>query len=926
MTFFILTLIVTALFALVLIYETAGDDSQIRLRPTGLLTWLISGNWPAKVGAGLLIIGIGALLRYAFANVGLSPEAKLGGGVVFSALLGFASMVLRNQPKRRAIYLALGGAAFGVAYLTAYSAYDIFKYLNEVNALALLAIVAVATGVFAMSSNAMSIAILAMVGAYIAPKFAINVPTVSSVYGYYLAASILSLVMVTLRGWRPLIHLSFLFTLAGGLFFGLSAKFYEPAHYSAMQPLLLALTAVHLLMPLLERKHTISVGIARFDALYFVLLPLVAAGLTLKIAPNMHAQGALGLGALAALWGIAAGGLKLFKQNAAGRHAVVAVLLGIAGVLCYAQNVPWLIVGLGLSVAAIAAAPKMDWPRGFQELACGLAAVFGALHIINSIFLPVPADVFLNLVFAYRMIASGLMLLGGWLGIRQSNSFAKILWVTGIAWAGISVLSEILHLHINFMPQLIYGLILGAIFLCILLGNKAAAHPVVGGVFIFALVCCGWWAAHSASQSTVIIYLILTAVVLLGMAWSGRDNAREEASDFSPSMAIGLLPFALLAWASALANYSGIGTDFFEAFVAMAGIAVAGLSARFWLKDSPRWNGRIQPLHVYFTAFVLLGVTLFHIERGIWPVLFEILALVYLIAYITRRSREASEVSFVVGGVMALLVTLVLQAMLLRAFGPDRIMDASDINKMHLRAVVSLLWAVFGAGVAWWGTHSRSRSVWSAGAVLLVVAAVKLVLFDFGALGQLGNILAFIAAGAVFMGVAWFAPIPVKGEAGRSDQSPDESDGHDQQDDSSVSASRPQVQTGSAYQPATSAQAGMKNVVPTAARKTSASNVRYRKEPQGLSWLWLVLLVFAVAVVLFFSALQKQARHKAALRQYQEQLLNANPVEQQTELTAKPETNVDENAGASSAAAASNAEPQPSEGVKAGSAASESGK
>jgi hypothetical protein len=43
-------------------------------------------------------------------------------------------------------------------------------------------------------------------------------------------------------------------------------------------------------------------------------------------------------------------------------------------------------------------------------------------------------------------------------------------------------------------------------------------------------------------------------------------------------------------------------------------------------------------------------------------------------------------------------------------------------------------------------------------------------------------------------------------------------------------------------------------------------------------------------------------------------------------LTAKPETNADENAGASSAAAASNAEPQPSEGVKAGSAASESGK
>ena len=43
---------------------------------------------------------------------------------------------------------------------------------------------------------------------------------------------------------------------------------------------------------------------------------------------------------------------------------------------------------------------------------------------------------------------------------------------------------------------------------------------------------------------------------------------------------------------------------------------------------------------------------------------------------------------------------------------------------------------------------------------LLVMAALKLVLLDFGSLGQLGNILALIAAGLVFMAVAWFAPMP----------------------------------------------------------------------------------------------------------------------------------------------------------------------
>ncbi|MFA7293794.1 MAG: DUF2339 domain-containing protein, partial [Rhodocyclaceae bacterium] len=256
MTPLILALIVAALFAALLTYESGGNDAKLQFRPAGLLTWLTTGNWPAKVGAGLIIIGVGALLRYAFANIDVPPEMKLGTGVAAAAVLGFGSMILKNQPARRAIHLALAGAAFGVAYLTAYSAYGFFNYITDVNALALLAIVAVAAGVFAVQSNVMSVAILAMVGAYIAPKFALGTPGVLPVYGYYLAASVLSLIMVMIRGWRPLIHLSFLFTLAGALFFGWSGKFYEPEHYGYMQPLLLALAAVHLAMPLLENKFT----------------------------------------------------------------------------------------------------------------------------------------------------------------------------------------------------------------------------------------------------------------------------------------------------------------------------------------------------------------------------------------------------------------------------------------------------------------------------------------------------------------------------------------------------------------------------------------------------------------------------------------------------------------------------------------------
>src|SRR5207342_3373937 len=141
----------------------------------------------------------------------------------------------RDKPGRRAIRIALAGASAGVAYLTAYSAYGFFGYLNELNALALLGLVAVATGSFAVSARSMSIAILAMLGAYLAPAFALDGAGPLAVYGYYLVVSLLCLVMVAMRGWRGLIHLSFLFTLAGGVFFAWSAKFVQPANYAVMQ-------------------------------------------------------------------------------------------------------------------------------------------------------------------------------------------------------------------------------------------------------------------------------------------------------------------------------------------------------------------------------------------------------------------------------------------------------------------------------------------------------------------------------------------------------------------------------------------------------------------------------------------------------------------------------------------------------------------
>ena len=337
---------IAVLFALVFSWEGGARQTSIALRPAGLLSWLVGGNWPAKVGAVLLIIGTGALLRYLMATIDFPPSAKLLCGVIIATALAVVSGVLRQYPQRRAIHLALGGAALGVAYLTAYSAYGFFQLIGAVEALAALFIVACCATVFAVTSRALSMALLAMVGAFMAPAFALQNPGPLPVYGYYLGASLLVLLMVWLRGWRPLIHLSFLFSLAGGLFFGWTHKFYAPAHYSQMQPLLLLSVGLHLAMPFAEAAESASKSpsnrwLQRFDLGYFLLLPLAALVLTLAIAPSAREQGAAGLFGLAVLWLLGAAGQHLrFRQGAPRYGGVALIFLLLAGLL-WLDNLPY---------------------------------------------------------------------------------------------------------------------------------------------------------------------------------------------------------------------------------------------------------------------------------------------------------------------------------------------------------------------------------------------------------------------------------------------------------------------------------------------------------------------------------------------------------------------------------------------------------
>jgi hypothetical protein len=191
-----------------------------------------------------------------------------------------------------------------------------------------------------------------------------------------------------------------------------------------------------------------------------------------------------------------------------------------------------------------------------------------------------------------------------------------------------------------------------------------------------------------------------------------------------------------------------------------ASVAIVVLLAGYRLpKRSAGWFSEATDLFAVGFAFVLGAAAVFDIERDASAVILELLcvgALILMAAWNDDRVRVGHWIlpATVIG------VALVMQANLLRWLGPPGHLDALDVAKMDWPTLVSLLWASIGAALTIWARRVGSRIQWSAGAAFLVGAAIKLLLLDFGSLGELANILAVIAAGGVFLLVGWLAPMP----------------------------------------------------------------------------------------------------------------------------------------------------------------------
>jgi uncharacterized membrane protein len=756
---FVFVLSLALIAATTFVIESEAELAPRLRRPAGLLTWLTRGNWPAKVGGVLVIVGLAALLKYALIHIDVPPLSKLVSGVATSLALGLAATLVRGGGARRAVSLALGGAAFGVAYMTAYSAFALFHYLDGDSGLAFLVLTAIAAGAFAITRSALSLALLSMVGAFMSPAFAIDDPGPLVVYGYYLAASLLTLTMVWRRGWRPLIHLSFLFTIAGGLFFAWTAEYYTPQHASVMQPMLLALAAVHVAMPIVERSRDTARWIERLDLVYLIALPLFATLAALGICPDRIALSMTVL-ALGAIWAVAALSLRAARRDGVLAHAVIAVVLVALGTICRFRDWPWELVSLAFAVAALTVAGRQSTSTKLHNVLAGAIVLFGAIHVLSSQSEIAMGRAFLSGVFLERMLGASLLVVAGVVCRRLRQPLDTVLLVSGACWGAFGVGSELIRLDFATVASILHWSFLavaGGLWM-----TGARAHRTDDGipVLVIAILVTAAWAASSAAGAAAWISLFAAPLALIALA--ARYVAADDASPGARLFAALSAAAVAVVWASPAGTSSDIAAPQFALLCGVVAAIATTFAGRSTLERSAGWLP--QAVNAFGVAFagLIIGATLFLIARNPWAVALELscLAGLVLVAMTLTRTRRPSDAA---ATVCIFGLALVAQANVLRWLGPAGDLTAQDLLAMRAPAIVSLLWATTGSALTVFAIRVGSRRLWVSGAALLVATAVKFVLIDFGALGHLANILAVIAAGGMFLLVGWLAPMPPAG-------------------------------------------------------------------------------------------------------------------------------------------------------------------
>ncbi len=282
--------------------------------------WFTTGNVPVKVGVVLSVFGVGFLVKEGVDRQWLVLPLELR--LMFVALFGIALLVLgwRLRHRERTYALSVQGGGVAVLYLTIYASFWLFHLLPSAAAFALLLVVTAAAGTLAVLQDSRALAVLGIVGGFMAPVL------VSSgsgnhvaLFSYYAILNVAIVGIAWFKAWRELNVLGFLFTFGIGSLWGYQS--YAPAHFASTEPFLILFVLMYIAIPVLFASRQAPALRGFVDGTLTFGTPIVGFALQSQLVGDTEYGLAISAIALAALYvGLAT---FLLKRGAAELRVMV---------------------------------------------------------------------------------------------------------------------------------------------------------------------------------------------------------------------------------------------------------------------------------------------------------------------------------------------------------------------------------------------------------------------------------------------------------------------------------------------------------------------------------------------------------------------------------------------------------------------------
>ena len=780
------------------IYTQKNESKKSNEFIKGIISWIIGGNIVAKIAILILFFGISFLLKYSIDKGILSPEIRILG----SAILGFVFIALgfKLREKNELFALILQGGGIGVLYLTTFAAAKLYPIMIPVTFafLILVALCAVSV-VFALSQNAISLAIVAFLGAYLAPILLSDGSGNHKVlFVFYTLVSIGIVVISKWRSWRSLNLLGFVFTYI--IFYYWMFRSYHDSFYIETQIFILANLIIYGFLAVVlfirgEKKQKFTIFI---DILMLFGTPLFSFLAQYKIIEHLEfgaAFSAVFYGLIYIIGTFVA--LKYYKDKTvqvlyyglglALSFATIAIPLALSDNL---TSLVWMVEGSIISYIALKNKQIKVSFAGLLITAFGMfyALKSDAFYILNGfdfivLFGFVSASTLFNACIFYHFRALGKYLFETSIVLICIASISWIAWIFG--GVGKTLENDMLSVLTFFTI---------AVWIWYFIGKKqnfvALKYAIISlwPILLFAV-----WIDFNSFQRASIFWEMGWVVAFFSAYFYlyHEQNSTEIIKKLNPLLHISLFWIVcgfVYSKCSYLLNINlpwGYGVIKYSVLLSIFSLVV--LFVYYLSKKSifpfnnfknEYWTFGLFPVIFYIVINLLNGASFSGNILGLRYITFvnpleesAIFALMIVIFYffvvheMSKNSSNTKGIKLISYTVPSALVFIWANSILVRFL--SHLLDVrwafySLWHNSIIQASLSIFWTLIALILLVFANKKNIRILWFVGASLLGVVVIKLVFIDSVKLDGLIRAFAFIGVALLMLIIGYLAPLPPK--------------------------------------------------------------------------------------------------------------------------------------------------------------------